>query len=104
MFLKLSKKIFAIGIILIGIIATIDFFYIGISKRVIAKVETLLTDPNKVAICKSHIQPITLSNAQKDSEFYKLLRSSKSVTFIGDSITGGGKNGGCGWYERQSKT
>lgn len=88
-----------IGLLIIIIFSAVDFLYIGFTKRVIAKVNSVLTDPNKVAICKEDIQPIVLTDTQKDSEFYKLLKSSKSVTFIGDSITGGGKNGGCGWYE-----
>lgn len=99
MSLKISKKVFVIGLLIVAVFGAIDFFYIGLTKRIISKVYTVLNDPNKVAICKENIQPIVLTDTQKDSDFYELLRSSKSVTFIGDSITGGGKNGGCGWYE-----
>ena len=35
----------------------------------------------------------------KNSRFYKLISDSKTVCFVGDSVTEGTKNGGCGWYE-----
>ncbi|WP_046205809.1 SGNH/GDSL hydrolase family protein [Acinetobacter radioresistens] len=93
------RKKFLIALLLIAIFIVIDFSHIGLTKRVVSKVGSALTDPNKVAICKEDIHPITVSEAQKNRKFYKTISSAKSVTFIGDSITGGGKNGGCGWYE-----
>jgi hypothetical protein len=47
-------------------------------------------------------QPVAgleLDSAAKESELYVLFERSKSVLFIGDSITLGSKNGGYGWFE-----
>lgn len=44
--------------------------------------------------------PFITSNIEyKNNKLYNLISNSKSVTFIGDSITHGTKNGGYGWYE-----
>lgn len=42
---------------------------------------------------------IELNEEYKDTEIYKLIEESKSVTFIGDSITEGTKNKRHPWYE-----
>jgi len=42
---------------------------------------------------------IEITDEMKTTDFYKLLSESKTVCFVGDSITGGSENGGYGWYE-----
>lgn len=44
-------------------------------------------------------EPIKIKDEMKNTPFYKLLTESKTVCFIGDSITEGSKNGGYGWFE-----
>lgn len=47
-------------------------------------------------------QPVAameLSGEEKASSLYQMLHASKSVCFLGDSVTEGTKNGGYGWYE-----
>ena len=44
-------------------------------------------------------KPIEITEKMKNTEIYKLIRESKTVCFVGDSITAGSKNGGYGWYE-----
>lgn len=44
--------------------------------------------------------PFITSNIEyENNELYNLISNSKEITFIGDSITHGTKNGGYGWYE-----
>ncbi|MEL7566584.1 MAG: CapA family protein [Dehalobacterium sp.] len=42
---------------------------------------------------------IEITDEMKTTDFYKLLSESKTVCFVGDSITAGSENGGYGWYE-----
>jgi lysophospholipase L1-like esterase len=42
---------------------------------------------------------IEVTNVMKDTALYKQLSKSKTVCFVGDSITAGSENGGYGWYE-----
>lgn len=44
-------------------------------------------------------QSLLLSDEMKSGTAYSLLRDSKTVCFVGDSITEGTKNGGIPWYE-----
>ncbi|GAB3805759.1 CapA family protein [Virgibacillus kimchii] len=48
---------------------------------------------------RNHVQRLTISNDLKEKKLFKLLSRSKSVCFIGDSVTEGTRNGGYGWYE-----
>ena len=48
---------------------------------------------------RNHVQPLTISDDLKDKKLYKLLAKSKSVCFVGDSVTEGTRNGGYGWFE-----
>lgn len=45
------------------------------------------------------VKPIELTEELKNTEVYKMINESKSICFVGDSITSGSKNGGYGWYE-----
>ncbi len=42
---------------------------------------------------------LELSNEMRNGKLFKVLESAKTVCFIGDGVTAGTKNGGCGWYE-----
>lgn len=42
---------------------------------------------------------ISTNEEYKNNKLYNLISNSKEVTFIGDSITHGTKNGGYGWFE-----
>jgi fucose 4-O-acetylase-like acetyltransferase/lysophospholipase L1-like esterase len=44
-------------------------------------------------------KPIQITEEMKTSEIYKLINESKTICFVGDSITAGSRNGGYGWYE-----
>lgn len=44
-------------------------------------------------------KPIQITEDMKKSEIYKLINDSKTICFVGDSITAGSRNGGYGWYE-----
>jgi fucose 4-O-acetylase-like acetyltransferase/poly-gamma-glutamate capsule biosynthesis protein CapA/YwtB (metallophosphatase superfamily)/lysophospholipase L1-like esterase len=44
-------------------------------------------------------KPIEVTEEMKNSEIYKLINESKTICFVGDSITAGSRNGGYGWYE-----
>lgn len=44
-------------------------------------------------------KPIEITEDMKHTEIYKLFNESKTICFVGDSITAGSKNGGYGWYE-----
>jgi fucose 4-O-acetylase-like acetyltransferase/poly-gamma-glutamate capsule biosynthesis protein CapA/YwtB (metallophosphatase superfamily)/lysophospholipase L1-like esterase len=44
-------------------------------------------------------KPIQITEEMKKSEIYKLINESKTICFVGDSITAGSRNGGYGWYE-----
>jgi len=44
-------------------------------------------------------KPIQITEEMKNSEIYKLINESKTICFVGDSITAGSRNGGYGWYE-----
>lgn len=43
--------------------------------------------------------PIPITEHRRKSPIYKMLIRSKTVCFVGDSITAGSENGGYGWYE-----
>lgn len=44
-------------------------------------------------------EPIEITEKMKNTEIYKLINESKTICFVGDSITAGSRNGGYGWYE-----
>lgn len=44
-------------------------------------------------------EAIVMTDEIKEASLYKLLSQSKTVCFVGDSITAGSENGGYGWYE-----
>ncbi|WP_027965283.1 CapA family protein [Halalkalibacillus halophilus] len=48
---------------------------------------------------RSNVQPLELSKEVKKNKIYNLMKKSKKVTFVGDSLTEGTKNGGYGWFE-----
>jgi len=48
---------------------------------------------------RQKVQPMELTDFDKNSPLYELLSNAKSVCFTGDSLTEGTKNGGYGWYE-----
>nr|WP_289037970.1 CapA family protein [uncultured Allobacillus sp.] len=48
---------------------------------------------------RNHVQPITIPGKLKNKSIVKLLSKSKSVCFVGDSVTEGTRNGGYGWFE-----
>lgn len=43
--------------------------------------------------------PIMITEEMKKTALYRMISETKSVCFVGDSITAGSKNGGFGWYE-----
>lgn len=45
------------------------------------------------------IKPIEIKEEMKNTDIYKMINESKTICFIGDSITKGSRNGGYGWYE-----
>jgi hypothetical protein len=45
------------------------------------------------------VNAITITETMKATPFFKLLLESKTICFVGDSITAGSENGGYGWYE-----
>jgi len=45
------------------------------------------------------VEAIQITDEIKETKLFKLISKSKSIAFIGDSITAGSKNGGYGWYE-----
>ncbi|MCR6098227.1 CapA family protein [Salipaludibacillus agaradhaerens] len=48
---------------------------------------------------RNHVSPLVLTDEVKQTSLYTLLKASKSVCFIGDSVTEGTRNGGYGWFE-----
>lgn len=48
---------------------------------------------------RQHTRPIKITEEMKNSEVYKMINESKTICFVGDSITAGSRNGGYGWYE-----
>ncbi|WP_249869255.1 CapA family protein [Oceanobacillus saliphilus] len=48
---------------------------------------------------RNPVSPLLITEEMKNKEFYYQLTKSKSVCFIGDSLTEGTRNGGYGWYE-----
>ena len=48
---------------------------------------------------RKKVQSLTISETMKTGIIYPLLQNSKSVCFVGDSLTEGTKNGGIPWYE-----
>lgn len=48
---------------------------------------------------RNRVQPLEINEEMKKNVLYKMLLKSKSVCFVGDSITEGTLNGGYGWYE-----
>ena len=59
--------------------------------------ERLFFDKN--GFLRKKVEPITVSESMKAGVVYPLLKNSKTVCFVGDSITEGTKNGGIPWYE-----
>lgn len=54
---------------------------------------------DKKGFLRKKVEPLTVSMSMKDGIIYPLLKNSKTVCFVGDSITEGTKNGGIPWYE-----
>lgn len=54
---------------------------------------------SKDGYISNKIKKLNISNDLKKKKLYQELLHSKSVCFIGDSITAGSINGGHGWYE-----
>lgn len=50
-------------------------------------------------IYRGGVKALKLSEDEKSGSMYQLLSNSKSICFVGDSITEGTKNFGYGWYE-----
>lgn len=48
---------------------------------------------------RNHVHPLEITEEQKCKKLFRFLSKSKSVCFIGDSVTEGTWNGGYGWYE-----
>ncbi|HZP88909.1 MAG TPA: CapA family protein [Burkholderiales bacterium] len=48
---------------------------------------------------RSSVSSIEVPEQLKSNNIYRLLSRARSVTFVGDSVTEGTKNGGYGWYE-----
>jgi lysophospholipase L1-like esterase len=48
---------------------------------------------------RSPVPGIEVPERLKSKQLYQLLSGAGSVTFVGDSVTEGTKNGGYGWYE-----
>ncbi len=46
---------------------------------------------------------LELTEEMKSSELFETMSKSKSICFLGDSVTEGTKNGGCPWYEPMLK-
>ena len=42
---------------------------------------------------------LMITEEMKSGKFYQSIDSAGSICFVGDSVTEGTKNGGCGWYE-----
>lgn len=53
----------------------------------------------KSGYARSQVQPLEITDDEKQSVLYKALSESDSVCFVGDSVTEGTANGGYGWYE-----